>query len=111
MEQSELGPKRSGKQEATLKVETQAPRPPISPPSEPSLSPPLCKSSHIPPGNRKPQLQPRLQTAPPSGAGGVGGEARGHRAKVSFVPARGGEGPGEDRGGQGRALDNYTACV
>lgn len=77
----------------------------------PAPLPTPAQSSHIPLGNRKPQLQPRLQTAPPSGAGGVGGEARGHRAKVSFVPARGGEGPGEDRGGQGRVLAGHRAYV
>lgn len=72
---------------------------------------PACKSSHIPPGNRKPQLQPRLQTAPPSGQGvwEERPEARGQRSAL-FLPEVVRD-PGETEGGQGRALDSHPVCV
>lgn len=95
---SELGPQRQWKQEAVLHcgtVGTKAPRSPLSlllcwPPCiHPSLK-------VLPHSSRQQETPAAAQTSNSSSlwAGGVGGEARGQGAKVSFVPAGGGEGLG-----------------
>lgn len=108
------GPRDRGSRKLSFTVVQWEPRPPgphypSSCAGLPTLAPP-CKSSHIPPGNRKPQLQPRLQTAPPSGQGvwEERPEARGQRSAL-FLPevVRDGGGGGV---GQGRALDSHSTC-
>ena len=108
------GPRDHGSRKPLLIVvqwELRPPRPPLSLLlCWPLFIPPPYKSSHIPPGNRKPQLQPRLQTAPPSGQGvwEERPEARGQGSAL-FLPEVMGD-PGGDRG-QGRTLVCVSVCV
>lgn len=76
-------------------VRTKAPRPLLSLLLCWPLSTP-CSLQVLPHSSRQQETPAAAQTSNSSSlwAGGVGGEARGQRAKVSFVPAGGGEGLG-----------------
>lgn len=97
-EQLGAGTQRPWKQEAPLIVIQWSLRPqaPIIPP--PGLAPLPSPLQVLPHSSRQQETPAAAQTSNSSSlwAGGVGGEARGQRVKVSFVPAGGGEGPRED---------------